>query len=171
MTPLLVLFAIDCEKKTPEQLFEESCPEFISICPPHYAQLPKAGEPIRDALSVQKRIFLNEFKQRMDIPDIYSYLKMCTNVHISKLAKFLQKGEEDTATTLLKLKHKTRNLRWFSGASASSGKWVSTAEVDFYVDKDMVYVRESRPERPFGEVFIRHILKYQDMIEELNNKS
>jgi len=157
----------DRRKKTPEQLFEESCPKFISPCSPNYADLSSRTGEVHEALDLQKRIFLNEFKQRMDIPDLYTYLKMCTNVHLSKLGKFLSKSEEETTVTLLKLKHKTRNLRW-SGASPSSGKWVSAAEVDFVVDKDVVHIRESRAERPYADFFIRNILKYQDMIDDLS---
>jgi len=68
---------------------------------------------------------------------------------------------------LLKLKHKTRNLRWSSGGSMSSGRWISSSEVEFFLDKDMVNIQEHRAVRRYGDFFIRNILKYQDMIDDL----
>jgi len=77
------------------------------------------------------------------------------------------KRDEETATILLKLKHKTRNLRWQSSGSASSGRWVSSSEVDFYLDKDVVHIGDHTQGRRYGDFFLRHILKYQAMIDEL----
>jgi len=230
---------------TPESLFESSCPNFISPAPPDYNQ-PQIDDNENSRLGpagrLQKRIFLNEIKQRSNLPQTYGYLKMCTNVHISKLGDFLdfesnkekekemekerqhdreerkareRQGEgkiieekererekekekekekerenekkaekerrekeksnpnvrsrrdEETATILLKLKHKTRNLRWQSSGSASSGRWISSSEVDFYLDKDIVHIGDHTTGRRYGDFFIRSILKYQAMIDEL----
>jgi len=78
------------------------------------------------------------------------------------------KKDEETATILLKLKHKTRNLRWqSSGGSPSSGRWVSSSEVDFYLDKDVVHIGDNTTTRRYGDFFLRHIIRYQAMIDEL----
>jgi len=79
-----------------------------------------------------------------------------------------EKYDDDyTATILLKLKHKARNLRWTVGGSPSSGRWTSSSEVEFFLDKDVVNIVEHRAVRRYGDFFIRNIIKYQEMIDEL----
>ena len=67
---------------------------------------------------------------------------------------------------LLSLKHKSRALRWQSG-SPSSGVLESSGELNFFLDHDMVHVSENKVPRKYGEFFIRHINKFQEMSAEI----
>jgi len=77
-----------------EQVFEECCPRFICPAPPDYSQTTPVKEStsrLGPAGQVQKKkMFLNEIRQRANAPQTFGYLKMCTNVHISKLGAFFK---------------------------------------------------------------------------------
>ena len=62
---------------------------------------------------LQSKRFLAEMTERQRLPEIYSYLKLCTNVSLQKLSDFLHiESKQQCFTELLCLKHKTRSLRW-----------------------------------------------------------
>jgi len=147
--------------------FSHSCPKFISPCVPNFASDVNLDQ---EPQKLQVKIFLHDIKQREKLPEIYSYLKMCTAINTTKLAAFLKTDEDSLSQMLLNLKHKTRNLRW-KGGSASSGKWQSSSEVDFVVNADLIQVAEYKAPRRYGEYFIRHILKYEDLIQDIKNTS
>jgi len=148
-----------------EDVYSHSCPKFISPCVPNFASdINLDQEPQK----LQLKIFLHDIKQREKLPEIYSYLKMCTAINTTKLAAFLKTDDDSLNQMLLNLKHKTRNLRWKGGA-ASSGKWQSSSEVDFVVNADLIQVAEYKAPRRYGEYFIRHILKYEDLIQDIKN--
>ena len=105
----------------------------------------------------------NEVKQQTLVTTIRSYLKLYSTISTSKLTNFLkadeQHGAEDdqirtylfpspsppllllsshffliSVSILMCYKHKTRNLVW-NGGSSLTGKWTSSSDVDFYVEK------------------------------------
>jgi hypothetical protein len=75
-------------------------------------------------------------------------------------------GAQVLRDRLLSLKHKSRALRWQSG-SPSSGVLESSGELNFFLDHDMVHVSENKVPRKYGEFFIRHINKFQEMSAEI----
>lgn len=71
-----------------------------------------AGPASHDMTALQTKMFLVEMNERKRLPEIYSYLKLCTNVSLQKLSDFLHIDQATCLTELLCLKHKTRSLRW-----------------------------------------------------------
>lgn len=179
------------QKKLAE-LFDLCCPAFIDpTLPPNISKSKLSAEVInRPVFDTQKKIFLAEVQQRNLLPQVYNDLKMCTNVNVSKITRFIEQqqqekderkksssstttttsaaaqakiDEEQTYTLLMKFKHKTRNLRWQAGGSTSGGKWMSTSEIDFQVDKDVVSVREPSTQGSSAQYFIRGVTIQQDL--------
>jgi len=155
-------------QKGDSSMFEEMLinvgPKFISAATPNYEQQINSD---LDAQQLQIKLFVNDVKQREKVPELYSYLKYCTVVPFSKLSSFVKTDVETLASLLLNLKHKTRNLRWRPGNGPLSGKPLSSAEVEFCIIKDLVYVAEFRSARRVSDFFIRNILKLEDLIQDL----
>lgn len=143
-----------------EELFANGCPKFISSTAPNFDNVSNRNmEPYK----LQLKIFLNEIRQSLQLPLIRSYLKLYSTMPIEKLAQFCElDGEtQDTETfrvALHQYKHKTNQLAWTEG-TALEGERVPTADVDFYIDSDMIHIADVKIERNFGEYFMHSIYK------------
>jgi len=146
-----------------EEAFLQSCPKFITPSPPDYAA---REPPVLTALHLQKNMFLKEIKAQLSLIDLYSYLRMCSSISCTKLASFIKTEPETLSCHLINLKHKSRQMRWKSGG-ATSGEWTSVAEVNFHVADEMVHVASRQSSSHLGAVFIRNILKLEDLIKEI----
>ena len=85
---------------------------------------------------------------------------------MSKLAGFLNVSEVDFKREILALKHKSTELVWNGGSSATGGEWASSSDVDFYIEGDMVKVASQKPVRKYGDYFIKHINKFEEIITD-----
>jgi len=56
------------------------------------------------------------------------------------------------------------NIVWTKGISSLDGEFQAGSEVDFYIDKDMIHIADTKVGRRYGDYFIRHI----HMCDELN---
>ena len=109
------------------------------------------------------QVFMDEVKQQMLLPTIRSYLKLYTSMPLDKLAGYLGKSVDDLEKVLLCYKHKMRNVVWTKGVSALDGEFQSESEVDFYIDKNMIHIADTKVDRRFGDFFIRQIHKFEEL--------
>jgi translation initiation factor 3 subunit L len=145
-----------------EELFITSCPKFVNVTVPDYDDPTAVPEAYRHQL----KVFLAEVKQQMLLPTIRSYLKLYTTISIAKLAQFLEMEPDVLKTHLLCLKHKSRQVTC-SGGDPLAGRAINASETDFYLDNDMVTVSDTKVARRYGEYFIRHITKFEEIIKDL----
>merc|ERR1711872_709419 len=91
-----------------------------------------------------------------------TFIKLYT---FSKLAAFMEIDERVLKTHLLAFKHKMKNVVWTkgSGSSGLEGELQSSSEVDFYIDKDMIHIADTKVARRYGDFFIRQILKFEEI--------
>jgi len=144
-----------------EEVFSYACPKFINPASPPYAAILE--DPVKspalnynqEALRLQTKLFLTEVRQQSNIPTIRSYLKLYTTIGTKKLSTFLEVDEQTFRTQLLCYKHKARGQVW-TGGSPISGEMSSYSDVDFYLDKDMVHINDTKMARRYSEFFIRH---------------
>lgn len=137
-----------------EELFLFACPRFVAACPPPFpgdedqAATAAAGNPVLEPMRRQLHVFLREVEQQRMLPTIRSYLRLYTSIPIAKLAAFLgqQQDIEAVRRSLICYRHK-----------APAG------EVDFFIDGDMVHIRDSKPPRKFAEYFLRSIARLQSL--------
>lgn len=150
-----------------EQNFSFACPKFLSPVPPNYdcTQLNFHKEPFM----LQCKVFIEEVAQQILIPTIRSYLKLYTTLPISKLAIFMDMTEDELKTHLMCFKHKMKNIVWTKGTSGLEGEFQSASEVDFYIDKDMVHIADTKVARRYGDFFIRQIHKFEEITRSLKN--
>lgn len=141
-----------------DELFSYACPKFITPSPPVLDQ-PLTNYN-QDAYRLQLKLFLYEVKQQQLLSGIRSYLKLYSTITISKLAQYMEVDEATLRSILMTYKHKMH-------AVDSDGKIVSSADFDFYIVEDIIHVVESKPAKRHGDYFLRQILKFEEMIGEL----
>ncbi|KAM7276197.1 hypothetical protein ACFE04_018063 [Oxalis oulophora] len=142
-----------------DELFSYACPKFITPSPPSFA------EPLvnynQDAYRLQLKLFLYEVKQQQLLSGVRTFLKVYSAISLSKLASYMEVDEPTLRTILLTFKHKTH-------AVDLEGKVTSNADVEFYVDDDMVHVTESKSVKRYGDYFLRHIVKFEAHINDMD---
>ncbi|XP_073122674.1 uncharacterized protein [Henckelia pumila] len=69
--------------------------------------------------------------------------------------------EPTLRTILITYKHKTHSVD-------SDGKFLSNADVDFYIDDDTVHVVESKPAKRYGDYFMRQIVKLEGLMNDID---
>jgi len=149
-----------CDMQEYEQSFQFACPKFLSPVPNYdNPQQSYHKEPYLQQLSV----FLKEVSNQQPVPVIRSYLKLYTTLPISKLAAFMDMKEDELNTHLMCFKHKMKNLVWTKGTSGLEGEFQSASEVDFYIDKDMIHIADTKVARRYGDFFIRNIHKFEEL--------
>jgi len=147
-----------------EELFSYACPKFITGSPPDFDA--SEGFNANEAHQRQLHLFLQEVKQQQFLPRIGAYMKLYTAITTAKLAALCEMDEEALRDQLMCVIHKTRQIVRDSGAPMD-GKLKTESEVEFYLDGDMVHINAHREERPHADVFLEHIIKYQDLLKKM----
>uniref|UniRef100_A0A2K5DJA1 Eukaryotic translation initiation factor 3 subunit L n=1 Tax=Aotus nancymaae TaxID=37293 RepID=A0A2K5DJA1_AOTNA len=144
-----------------EELFSYSCPKFLSPVVPNYDNVHPNYH--KEPFLQQLKVFADEVQQQAQLSTIRSFLKLYTTMPVAKLAGFLDLTEQEFRIQLLVFKHKMKNLVWTSGISALDGEFQSASEVDFYIDKDMIHIADTKVARRYGDFFIRQIHKFEEL--------
>uniref|UniRef100_A0A8C5H9Z2 Eukaryotic translation initiation factor 3 subunit L n=1 Tax=Gouania willdenowi TaxID=441366 RepID=A0A8C5H9Z2_GOUWI len=143
-----------------EELFTYTCPKFLSPVVPNYDNVD--ADYHKEPFQQQLKVFAEEVQQQAQLSTIRSFLKLYTTMPVAKLAGFLDMTEQEFRIQLLVFKHKMKNLVWTSGISALDGEFQSASEVDFYIDKDMIHIADTKVARRYGDFFIRQIHKFEE---------
>eukprot|EP00842_Homolaphlyctis_polyrhiza_P000430 jgi/Hompol1/1388/HPOL_000059-RA len=136
-----------------EELFLFSCPKFICVVS---GDQDLSGIAPHDPVKHQCRIFLRQAKSCIAVPTLRSYLKLYSNLPVSKLAGFLEVSEDEVRTQLLTFKHKSRQTVWTSGP-ISSGTLSPTSDIQLYLKQDQIYIAENKVGRRVADWFIRNM--------------
>jgi len=148
-----------------EDVFSYACPKFILPCAPNYDQPMNYNQ---DAFQVQVRVFSQEVEQQLQMPTIRSYLKLYRSIGIEKLARFRDTELDTFRNQLLALKHKSYQLQTDrTNAALTEGKRTAASDVHFFISGDMVHIDESREEQRFGDHFISHMHKFEEVITDV----
>lgn len=148
-----------------EKSFLTACPKFLSAVPP-----PHDAPPLdyhKEPYQLQLKVFMDEVQQQVVLPTVRSYLKLYTTMPLAKLAAFMDVEESHFHTYLLCFKHKMKNVVWTKGTSGLEGEFQSGSEVDFYIDKNMIHIADTKVARRYGDFFIRQILKFEELHRSL----
>lgn len=148
-----------------ENSFSFACPKFLSPVPPSCDATPANYQ--KESLELQLKVFLGEVQQQMTIPIMRSYLKLYTTMPMAKMANFLDMTEESFRTNLLCFKHKMKNIVWTKGTSGLEGEFQADSEVDFFIDRHMIHIADTKVARRYGDFFIRQIHKFEELNRNL----
>uniref|UniRef100_UPI001659C51E eukaryotic translation initiation factor 3 subunit L-like n=1 Tax=Halichoerus grypus TaxID=9711 RepID=UPI001659C51E len=152
-------------EKVYEELFSYSCPKFLLPLVPNYDNVHSNYH--KEPFLQQLKVFSNEVQQQAQLSTNRSFLKLYTTMPVTKLAGFLDLIEQEFWIQLLVFKHKMKNLVWTSGISALDGKFQSASEVDFYINKDMIHITDTKVARHYGDFFIQQIHKFEELSQTL----
>uniref|UniRef100_A0A803NC11 Eukaryotic translation initiation factor 3 subunit L n=1 Tax=Chenopodium quinoa TaxID=63459 RepID=A0A803NC11_CHEQI len=142
-----------------DELFSYACPKFITPSPPNF------DEPLvnynQDAYRLQLKLFLYEVKQQQLLSGVRTFLKVYSTISLGKLATYMEVDEATLRTILMTYKHKTHTVD-------AEGKIISNADIDFYIDDDMVHIVESKPPKRYGDYFMRQIAKLEGVMNDMD---
>ncbi|KAI8970564.1 eukaryotic translation initiation factor 3 subunit 6 [Trametes punicea] len=157
-----------------EELFLYACPKFITANPPPYED-PDAlqayiDEPPVEPAQRHLHLFLAEVRAQAPVPTLRSFLKLYTSLDASKLANFLDADEEDMVQQLMVMKQASRSIsRVDNEKSLLDGQWISTSDLDFVINENMVHIAESTVGRRYAGWFIRNTEHAQRVLDTLRN--
>jgi len=159
-----------------QDAFEDCAPKFISVIVPSFEE---NRNPSQEAYHLQWNLFAAEVKQRQNFPNTSAFLQMCRSIELQKLSNLLDMNPEDLTTTLLTIKHKSRNKtmkeidhsesKTSKGGRAKrypiEGKWKIAGPCQFYVDRGMIEVAQPDMQPQYGNTFIQETLKLEDLTD------
>lgn len=150
-----------------ETAFQIGSPKFLLPGVPNFenTSINYSKEPI----ALQCRVFMEDVKQQINIPSLRGYLKLYTTITCSKLASFIDASpsETDLISGLLCFKHKMCDVTK-SDLSPLGEEESNTTDLDFYIDKDMIMIADTKVARRYGEYFIKHIHKLNELNKTLS---
>jgi translation initiation factor 3 subunit L len=149
-----------------DDLFSYACPKCVSAAAPDFDNLENFNQ--NEAYARQLSLFLQEVRQQQALPKIGSYMKLYTSLKASKFAQLCEMDEEGLRDQLLCVMHKTRQLVHKGGAPLEGDRQFCS-EVEFYLDGDMIHISSYKPVRPHADVFLEHILKFQELWRKMGN--
>jgi len=135
-----------------DELFFSGCPKFLSPVVSETSSSPFGSSGPR---GLQLQVFKTEVEQQRLIPTLRSFLKLYTSIPISKLAKFLDMHENEVRCCLMAFKHKKEIAKGDGGDQ-------TTLDIDFYVDKDMIHISDTKIARHYGDYYVQQILKLKE---------
>ncbi|CAF0786069.1 unnamed protein product [Didymodactylos carnosus] len=143
--------------------FGFACPKFISPSPTIYDQ--RTDHQWAEPFNKQIEVFMEEVQEQIYIPDVRSYLKLYTTLNIDKLAIFMEKTPQEVKTILLTFKHK------LSGTDLSQKKdedFQSSADIDFYVDKEIIHIADTKVTRRYSDYLVKQIIKFEELTRSIS---
>lgn len=150
-----------------EDVFQYASPKFISPAPPNFNVIDDYN---MEAPRLQKRLFMTEVSQQLLLPKIRSYLKLYTSIDMTKLAKFMDIDVATLRGHLHALKHKSWTLRGNSTDPPFSGAYAVSSDVEFYIDCDVVHISNTKVTPQYGEYFISHLGKLEELTNTIKGK-
>jgi len=157
-----------------QDTFCKACPKFIDPSIPSY----ESKEELRsiDPLEPQDRqlaSFLRDVRFQRKVSEVRSFAKLYNNISMAKLASLMDLKSPDALETvrseLLCAKHRGRQQVWRAG-NLGSGDHIQTqfdGFVDFYLEQDMIHVKNSKNNRTYSDWFVKQISKTQDLLSSL----
>ncbi|VDN40205.1 unnamed protein product [Gongylonema pulchrum] len=140
--------------------FQQGCPKFLSPTTVVYEGTNQAKEP----LIRQCNAFLEGIESQIMLPILRGYLKLYTTLPTRKLASFMDVSDADYDTFVGKLLTFKMIVNELGKETAERSEIDdSTTDLDFYVDKDMIIIADTKVARRIGEYFIKHIQKLQEV--------
>lgn len=150
-----------------EEMFNYASPKFVNPAPPDYDTVEDTN---MEAAKLQSRLFMEEVKAQLVLPDIRSYLKLYTTIEIEKLAKLMDVDLSEATSSLHALKHKSWTFTGDFESAPLEGDFATSSDVAFYVDNNLVHISDVKQASRYGEYFINNISKLDDLSAVLKRK-
>ncbi|KAF8874743.1 RNA polymerase I-associated factor PAF67-domain-containing protein [Infundibulicybe gibba] len=168
-----------------EELFLYACPKFINANAPPYddpAALALLASPpsptqsfpqLTDPAHRHLGLFLSDVNAQSPVPTLRSFLKLYSSLGAKKLANFLDADEEEMVQEMMVMKQVSKSISRV-GASVEKGglldgETISTSDLNFVIDENMVHIAESTVGRRYAGWFIKNTERTQRIFDDLAN--
>jgi len=137
-------------------------PDLLSL----YVQDPPADAPQRHLA-----LFISDVRAKISVPTLRSFLKLYSSLDTKKLSNFLDADEEDIVQQMMVLKQASRSIgrAGLDGGRLLDGEMISTSDLDFAINENMVHIVESTIGRRYGSLFIKNTEYAQRIFDNLRN--
>ncbi|TFK24101.1 eukaryotic translation initiation factor 3 subunit 6 [Coprinopsis marcescibilis] len=171
-----------------EELFLYACPKFIIANSPPYEDpvaiqalvSPSPGDsqpdltaPTQlDATHRHLSLFLADVAAQTPVPTLRSFLKLYTSLGAKKLANFLDEDEEEMVQEMMVVKQASRSISRLPGTEGTGllqGQTITTSDLNFVIDENMVHITESTVGRRYAGWFIKNTERTQKILDDLKN--
>ncbi|KAI0288326.1 eukaryotic translation initiation factor 3 subunit 6 [Russula brevipes] len=157
-----------------EELFLYACPKFISANPPPYDDPEQLAAYAEDLPSEPAQrhlaLFLADVRAQAAVPTLRSFLKLYTSLDAAKLASFLDADEEEMVQQMMAVKAASRSVsRVGNERNLLDGQMISTSDMDFVINENMVHISEVTVGRRFAGWFIRNTEHAQRVLDGVKN--
>ncbi|KAF9447334.1 eukaryotic translation initiation factor 3 subunit 6 [Macrolepiota fuliginosa MF-IS2] len=168
-----------------EELFLYACPKFITANPPPYedntamtdllapADAADTAPPGYDATQRHLSLFLADIAAQLPVPTLRSFLKLYTSLDAKKLANFLDVDEEEMVQEMMVMKQASKSLSRVPGGgeitSLLDGRVITTSDLNFIIDENMVHITESTVGRRYAGWFIKNTERAQKIFDDLKH--
>ena len=135
-------------------IFESSCPRFISSALPDYANMTNL---VQEAYANQVAVFIKEVRQHVAVLRLRSYLRLYASIDMAKLARFSDMKESELISLVLNYKHKLKN---------------SSFGVDYFVQDESLVIdtvpSKIEKSKAAERYFAAGVRKHSDILRDLN---
>lgn len=153
-----------------DELFSSACPRFINTDLP---DLANGHDTNQDAYQNQRKLFLDELKQNVRLPELFQYMNLYSSISLEKLAALLDTDLDSIRTQLMCIKNKHFTRIHEGDPDLLSGNFQYSGMVDFYLDVDLktgveyLMIQDGNVKKSHAQTMIRHIHKFKDIMKDL----
>ncbi|KAH6904297.1 eukaryotic translation initiation factor 3 subunit 6 [Coprinopsis sp. MPI-PUGE-AT-0042] len=170
-----------------EELFLYACPKFINANSPPYEDpdamqsllalvspteaLPD-GAPQYDSTHRHLSLFLADVAAYSPVPTLRSFVKLYTSLGAKKLANFMDEDEEEMVQEMMVVKQASRSVSRVPGTEGTGlldGQMITTSDLNFIIDENMVHIAESTVGRRYAGWFIKNTERTQKVLDDLRH--
>ncbi|KAF8331311.1 eukaryotic translation initiation factor 3 subunit 6 [Cantharellus anzutake] len=158
-----------------EELFLYACPKFITSVSPPYEDPDLLAlyikDPPVDAPQRHLALFMTDVRAKLSVPTLRSFLKLYSSLDAKKLANFLDANEEEIVQQMMVLKQASRSIgrAGLDGGRLLDGEMISTSDLDFAINENMVHIVESTIGRRYASLFIKNTEYAQRIFDHLRS--
>jgi translation initiation factor 3 subunit L len=156
------------DSNTFEELFNYTCPKFISPAPADWDSLDTFNP--NEAHTRQLNLFLLEVQQQQKFPDIRAYMRLYSVMPVPKLSQFLDLEPDTLRTLLMCYKYKTRQLVQNIHGPPLEGVSTSCSDINYTLDGNMMHMIAQKSQKQYTDIFLQQIVKFQDIIRTIEGK-
>uniref|UniRef100_A0A915E2P9 Eukaryotic translation initiation factor 3 subunit L n=1 Tax=Ditylenchus dipsaci TaxID=166011 RepID=A0A915E2P9_9BILA len=138
--------------------FQQGCPKFLSPTTVAYCN---GHNLAKESLNRQCNAFLEGIESQICLPILRGYLKLYTTLPLKKLASFMKVPESDLDSFVGKLLTFKMIVNELGKETIERDIDDSTTDLDFYVDRDMINIADTKVARRIGEYFISTLHKVE----------
>ncbi|KAF8908097.1 eukaryotic translation initiation factor 3 subunit 6 [Gymnopilus junonius] len=133
---------------------------------------PSQPSPQTDSTRRHLDVFLADVSAQLQVPTLRSFLKLYTSLGAKKLANFLDADEEELVQEMMVLKQASRSISRVPGSEGTSlleGQMITTSDLNFVIDENMVHIAESTVGRRYAGWFIKNTERTQKILDDLKH--